>query len=214
MRAGVFDSGVGGLSVVKSLLEHKLFDEIIYYGDTARVPYGTKDKNTIIMLMGDNGFYLAEHGMAGKWYIHEESVRVPFIVYDPRVEKEQKGLANDQMVLNIDVAPTILDYAGINVPETMQGKSVRNILYKKNTSLRNDFLFEHPFKYKTLPRSEGVITEEWKYVRFIDRQKGYEWMYHTGDDPKEKQNLAEDGKYVDEKARLKKRFEELVKQYK
>ncbi len=48
MRAGVFDSGVGGLSVVKSLLESRLFDEIIYYGDTARVPYGTKDKNTII----------------------------------------------------------------------------------------------------------------------------------------------------------------------
>jgi len=48
LRAGVFDSGAGGLSVVKSLLEHQLFDEIIYYGDTARVPYGTKDKNTII----------------------------------------------------------------------------------------------------------------------------------------------------------------------
>ncbi|MBN2964673.1 glutamate racemase [Sulfurospirillum sp. T05] len=48
MRAGVFDSGVGGLSVVRSLLEHRLFDEIIYYGDTARVPYGVKDKNTII----------------------------------------------------------------------------------------------------------------------------------------------------------------------
>ncbi|MEA3455852.1 MAG: glutamate racemase [Campylobacterota bacterium] len=48
MKIGVFDSGVGGLTVVKSLLEHKLFDEIIYYGDTARVPYGTKDKNTII----------------------------------------------------------------------------------------------------------------------------------------------------------------------
>jgi glutamate racemase len=47
-RAGVFDSGVGGLTVVKSLLEHKLFDEIIYFGDTARVPYGTKNKNTII----------------------------------------------------------------------------------------------------------------------------------------------------------------------
>lgn len=48
MRAGVFDSGIGGLSVLKSLLEHKLFSEIIYYGDTARVPYGIKDKNTII----------------------------------------------------------------------------------------------------------------------------------------------------------------------
>jgi len=48
VRAGVFDSGVGGLTVVKSLIEHKLFDEIIYFGDTARVPYGVKDKNTII----------------------------------------------------------------------------------------------------------------------------------------------------------------------
>lgn len=48
MRAGVFDSGVGGLTVVKSLIEHKLFDEIIYFGDTARVPYGVKDKNTIV----------------------------------------------------------------------------------------------------------------------------------------------------------------------
>ena len=48
MKIGVFDSGIGGLSVVKSMLEHSLFEEIIYYGDTARVPYGTKDKNTII----------------------------------------------------------------------------------------------------------------------------------------------------------------------
>jgi glutamate racemase len=48
MKIGVFDSGAGGLSVVKSLLAHNLFDEIIYYGDTARVPYGPKDKNTII----------------------------------------------------------------------------------------------------------------------------------------------------------------------
>ncbi len=48
MRVGVFDSGIGGLTVVKSLLEHQLFEEIIYFGDTARVPYGVKDKNTIV----------------------------------------------------------------------------------------------------------------------------------------------------------------------
>ena len=48
MKVGVFDSGIGGLTVVKSLLEHKLFEEIIYFGDTARVPYGVKDKNTIV----------------------------------------------------------------------------------------------------------------------------------------------------------------------
>ncbi|WP_304546104.1 glutamate racemase [Sulfurimonas microaerophilic] len=48
MKVGVFDSGIGGLTVVKSLLKHQLFEEIVYYGDTARVPYGSKDKNTII----------------------------------------------------------------------------------------------------------------------------------------------------------------------
>ncbi|MDA7817623.1 glutamate racemase [Sulfurimonas sp.] len=48
MKIGVFDSGIGGLTVVKSLLEHQLFEEIIYFGDTARVPYGSKDKSTII----------------------------------------------------------------------------------------------------------------------------------------------------------------------
>jgi arylsulfatase A-like enzyme len=173
-----------------------------------------KEKNTIIILMGDNGFYLAEHGMAGKWYVHEESIRVPFIIYDPRVSGDHTGITNTRMVLNIDVAPTILDYAGINPPSTMQGKSVREILYKEDVQWRKDFLFEHPFKYKTLPRSEGVVTKGWKYVRFIDREPGYEWMYHTGIDPKEKQNLADDEKYADKKDQLKKRFEELVQQNK
>ena len=163
--------------------------------------------------MGDNGFYLAEHGMAGKWYIHEESIRVPFIIYDPRVPDKQKGLTNNEMVLNIDIAPTILNYAEVKIPESMQGENIRNILYEKSSSWRDDFLFEHLFKHKTLPRSEGVVTKEWKYVRFIDRKPGYEWMFHTGADSKEKQNLAEDEKYADIKVRLKKRFEELVKQY-
>lgn len=172
-----------------------------------------KDKNTIIMFMGDNGFYLADHGMAGKWYIHEESIRVPLIIYDPRVPDEQKGLTNNEMVLNIDIAPTILNYAEVKIPETMQGENLRNILYRKNILWRNDFLFEHPFKYKTLPRSEGVVTKEWKYVRFIDRQPGYEWMYNTKTDSKEKQNLAEDKNYANTKARLKKRFEELIEKY-
>ncbi len=172
-----------------------------------------QEKNTIIILMGDNGFYLAEHGMAGKWYIHEESIRVPLIIFDPRVPQKQRGLTNNQMVLNIDVAPTILNYAGIQIPKTMQGENIRDILYRNKSDWRNDFLFEHPFKYKTLPRSEGIVTKDWKYVRFIDRQPGYEWMYHTGVDPKEKHNLAEDKKYANTKEKLKKRFEELVKKY-
>lgn len=173
-----------------------------------------RDKNTIIMLMGDNGFYLAEHGMAGKWYIHEESIRVPFIIYDPRVLPKQKGLLSDKIVLNIDVAPTILDYAGVETPETIQGKSLRAILYNQENQWRSDFLFEHPFKHKTIPRSEGIVSKDWKYSRFIDRKLGYEWMYDLKADPQEKYNLAEEKKYSSQKKQLIMRFEELVNLYK
>ncbi len=167
-----------------------------------------KDKNTVIMLMGDNGFYLAEHGMAGKWYAHRESIRIPFIVYDPRMSEKRRGIRDDRMVLNIDVAPTILDLAGVPVPPVMQGQSVRPLLEQKKVAWRNDFLFEHPFKYPTIPRSEGIVTKEWKYVRFIDRQP-YEWLYHTGADSLETRNLAEENAYEREKALLKKRFQTL-----
>jgi len=172
------------------------------------------DMNTIIILMGDNGFYLAEHGMAGKWYAHEESIRVPMIIYDPRVPDKQKGLINDKMVLNIDIAPTILDYAGLEIPKTMQGKSLRPILYNDKITWRNEFFFEHPFKYKRIPRSEGIITKDWKYIRFIDRKPGAEWLYNLKADPKEKVNLAEDKKYSELKAQIKNRFEKLKEKVK
>ncbi len=61
--------------------------------------------------------------------------------------------------------------------------------------------------------SESIVTKDWKYVRFIDRQPGCEWMYRTGVDLKEKYNLAEDKKYANTKEKLKKRFGELVKEY-
>ncbi len=170
-----------------------------------------KDQNTVIMLMGDNGFYLAEHGMAGKWYAHKESVRVPFIVYDPRMPKRKRGIRNDAMVLNIDVAPTILALAGIPAPPVMQGKSILPLLKNKDTSWRSEFLFEHPFKYATIPRSEGIVTKDWKYVRFIDREP-YEWLFHNSADSLEIKNLAEDDAYANEKGRLIKRFEVLSKE--
>jgi len=171
-----------------------------------------QNKNTIIVLMGDNGFYLAEHGMAGKWYAHQESIRVPLIVYDPRAPEKNRGIKNDEIVLNIDVAPTILDLAGLPAQQMMQGKSIMPLLMQKNVTWRNEFLFEHPFKYSTIPRSEGIITKEWKYIRYIDRQPGYEWLFHTTDDSLEIKNLAEDDFYANEKIFLKKQFETLRKE--
>lgn len=172
-----------------------------------------KDKNTVIILMGDNGFYLAEHGMAGKWYAHQESIRVPFIVYDPRTPKKSRGIRSDKIVLNIDVAPTILDLAGLSAPWAMQGISVVPLLMQKDVTWRDEFLFEHPFKYSTIPRSEGIITKEWKYIRYLDRQPDYEWLFHTKNDTLEVTNLAKDEAFADKKALLKKHFEALSKEF-
>ncbi len=77
--------------------------------------YGV-DKNTIIIYSADNGYYAGNRGFAGKWTHYEESLRVPLIIYDPR-QKEHLGKVVSQMALNIDIGPTILDYAEIDRPE-------------------------------------------------------------------------------------------------
>jgi arylsulfatase A-like enzyme len=165
------------------------------------------DKNTIIMLMGDNGFYLGEHGMAGKWYEHEESIRVPLIIFNPLEPELNKGLKITNMVLNVDIAPTILNFAGVEVPPTMQGESLKMLIEHPDISWRNDFLFEHLFEFYRLPRSEGVVSEHMKYVHFLDREPGYEWLFDLKNDSLEVENLADDSLYLTEKNKLINRLE-------
>jgi len=172
------------------------------------------EKNTVIILMGDNGYYLGEHGLAGKWYGHEESLRVPLIIYDPALPPEKRGIKRDEYVLNIDIAPTILDYAGVDIPASMQGKSLRRLVYGQAWDWRKEFMIEHRFKYKTIPRSEGVVHKEWRYVHFIDRDTTYEWLFNVNNDPYEINNLAKDTSYYYIKRKLKKRLNEMKENYK
>jgi len=90
------------------------------------------DKNTVIIVMGDNGYFLGERQMAGKWLMYDNSIRVPLIVFDPRVNKHQD--VND-MALNIDVPSTIVDLAGIDAPQTWQGKSLMPLVNKETKSI-------------------------------------------------------------------------------
>jgi arylsulfatase A-like enzyme len=150
--------------------------------------------NTIIMLMGDNGFYLAEHGMAGKWYPHEESIRVPLFIYDPRLPVESRGLRREEMVLNIDVAPTILSLAGLEVPEGMQGHDL-NRLYAGpplEDHWRDEFFYEHTIDIPTIPPSLAVVTEDYKFITYPVLASGFEEFYDLKADPHEKTNLIND----------------------
>ena len=102
------------------------------------------DKNTIIIFMGDNGMFLGEHGMEGKWYGYEESIRVPLLIYDPNVPDKIRQYKAPQIALNIDIAPTILAMAGVQAPKQMQGINLIDLVSNKLPE-RNDFFYQHYF---------------------------------------------------------------------
>lgn len=146
--------------------------------------------NTIIIFMGDNGYYLGDRGFADKWLMHDLSIRVPLIIYDPRKNAPTKKIA-DQMVLNIDVAPTILQLAGIPIPALMQGKSLLPLMKENNTYGPDSIFCEHLMDNPQIPNSECIRTTQWKFIRY-PKHPEYIELYNLKDDPMEEHNLASD----------------------
>jgi len=166
-------------------------------------------KNTIIILMGDNGMFLGEHGMEGKWYGYEESIRVPFLIYDPNLLDKIKQYKAQQIALNIDVAPTILAMAGVKAPKGMQGVNLVDLMENKIPE-RKDFFYQYYFLGGArLPREEGVVTKDFKYMNYIEHN--YEELFDIRHDPHETTNLASDPKYQLELKTLRTRYKELKK---
>ena len=96
--------------------------------------------DTIIVYSSDNGFFHGEHGLHDKRAMYEESIRVPHLVHYPRLVKP--GSTFDQMVLNIDLAPTLLDFASVGIPKSMQGRSWRPALEGKDPQGRESWLYQ------------------------------------------------------------------------
>lgn len=166
--------------------------------------------NTLIFFMGDNGYFHAEHGLADKWYPYQESIRVPLIVHDPRIPLKKRNAANDEFVLNIDIAPSILSAAGIPVPEGMQGEDFSELyLSGKPAGWREDFYYEHPFvtSEKRIPSSEALVTKTEKYIYWPFYK--YEEYFDLVSDPLEKNNGINDEKFQANILAMKKRFDEL-----
>ncbi|MBI4976873.1 MAG: sulfatase-like hydrolase/transferase [Spirochaetes bacterium] len=144
--------------------------------------------DTIILFAGDNGFLHGEHRRGDKRVAYEESMRIPFIARYPRQIKP--GTAVRDMVLNIDLAPTLLDLAGIPIPKQMQGLSMLPLFGGKPSSWRSSFLYEYYVDLTpSIPMMLGVRTPEWKYVTYPDIDDVPE-LYQLLKDPKEMTNLA------------------------
>lgn len=146
--------------------------------------------NTVIIFTSDNGFFLGERGWAGKWYMHEESIRTPMIVCDPR-RSDTAGVRRREMTLNIDVCPTILDLADLAVPDSMNGRALTPLLRGEGASWRHEWFYEHLLENPKIPKSEGIRRDQWKYFVFPETgPPPYEEMYDLTADPRETVNLA------------------------
>lgn len=150
--------------------------------------------NTVIIFMADNGLFLGERQLAGKWLMYEQSLRVPLMIYDPR---EGKHADIRDLALNIDIAPTILDFAGIEPPLSYQGKSLAGYVRgEAPLADRESFLCEHLWNYSWIPASEGIRTKKWKFFRYIHDPQHKE-LYNLEKDPLEIDNLAGKPEYRD-----------------
>ncbi len=151
-------------------------------------------ENTVIIFTSDNGSMWGAHGITGKWNIYEESIRVPLIIYDPRLPSKFQGAKRQQMALNIDIAPTVLSIAGHSICEKMQGTDLMPFLINPRKKGRDDWFYNHKVetgsKGKPLPACEGVRSKDWKYIRYIGTNPLQEELFCLKTDPFEEHNLV------------------------
>jgi arylsulfatase A-like enzyme len=153
--------------------------------------------NTVIVFMGDNGYFLGERGYAGKWTLHEHSIRVPLMIYDPRQPLDERGKTFDEMVLNVDVTPTILNLAGVEVPESYHGESLTAFYGDEPAQWRKQIFLEHRLEGNPLLiKTDGIRDDTWKFIRYDDHPDFIE-LYNHREDPMETNNLAYDENYAD-----------------
>jgi len=146
--------------------------------------------NTIIVYSADNGYFMGNRGLSGKWSHYEESLRVPLVVCDPRVDATQRGKVTDALALNLDLPTTFVDWAGGAVPKKYQGRSLKPIVTSgKPTDWRTETFHEHFAVRHQIPAFEGLRNERFKYVRYFDHGN-YEFLHDLKNDPDELVNLA------------------------
>lgn len=153
------------------------------------------NENTIIIYTSDQGFYLGEHGWFDKRFMYEESLRTPLLVRYPK--EIPAGISLDQLVQNLDFAPTILDYAGIKPPASMQGESFRRLLTGDQNQGWRDAIYYTYYEYPSIhmvKRHYGIRTDRYKLIHFYYDVDEWE-LYDLKHDPQEMRNVYQDPEY-------------------
>jgi len=152
-------------------------------------------ENTLVVYTSDQGFYLGEHGWFDKRFMYEESFRTPLLIRFPK--EIQSGITNEYLVQNIDFAPTFLDLAGIEIPEAIQGNSLRPLFAQDQEVRWRKAVYYHYYGYPDahmVKRHYGIRTDRYKLIHFYHDIDSWEF-YDLQNDPNEMNNLIDDPDY-------------------
>jgi arylsulfatase A-like enzyme len=168
------------------------------------------EENTIIVVTSDQGFYLGEHGFFDKRFIYEESLRMPFMVKYPK--KIKAGSVNEDIITNIDFAPTLLELAGISTTQKMQGTSFVPVLEGNTPKDWQDAMYYHyyefPFWHHVQPHY-GIRTQKYTLAHFYYNIDVWE-LYDLEKDPGQVNNIYNDPNYAEVTAELKVKLKNLM----
>ena len=169
--------------------------------------------NTLVIFTSDNGYFQSEHGLAGKWYAHQESIHVPLIICDPRMPRDKRGGVSDDFTLSVDLAPTILTAAGVEPPRVMQGRDIAPLyLAAEKPEWRSEFFYEFPGTPIRIPGVEALVRKDWKYMYWYDHD--FEQLFDLKNDPREEHDLAADPRQAGKLKEMRERFRKLKEEAK
>jgi len=169
--------------------------------------------NTIFIYTSDNGFLMGEHGrFNAKRLAYEEALRVPFFIRYPKLISP--GTIREEMILNIDLAPSLMELAGVESIIPMHGESFVPLFKDADAPWREAFLAEY-YLEKVAPRDptwKAVRTRDWKYIRYTNYE-GMDELYHLASDPKELKNLVNHPEHANRLREMQTRLEGLLEQF-
>jgi arylsulfatase A-like enzyme len=168
------------------------------------------EKNTMLVYMGDNGFSFGEHGLIDKRHAYEESMRVPLLVWAPGMVKPRSVV--DQVIMNVDLAPSFLELAGVKKPEQMQGYSFIDVLKGKPQGWQRDKVFYEYYWESAFPQTPttfAIRTSQYKYI-FYHGVWDINELYDLQADPYEMNNLVRNPAFKEIGMQLKKELFEWI----
>jgi arylsulfatase A-like enzyme len=169
------------------------------------------DENTMVIYTSDQGFYLGEHGLFDKRFMYEEALRTPLIVKYPKLIAPQQHC--DLLVQNLDLAPTLLDIAGIEIPNNMQGESLKKLFANEPGEWREAIYYHYYEKGFGASPHFGIRNNRFKLIRFYDVVDSWEF-YDLEADPQEMKNEMDNEIYSVEIKSMKEKLIALQEQYK